>query len=397
MPTLLFCREVKKMIKEIEIENFRCFDHTKISGFERVNLIGGKNNSGKTALLEALLINHIPSNIIQVRHIRNEPNELEKIKFESIWNNLFLNREINKSIKITAINEHNIQKNIDITVLESIPSELFEDINFKQIATSTLESKRITSILKVQIFMNSKESEQYFHFDVLRDFYKKQMYSPFMIVATDESFLKTTLKSRSIAYLNSQFNGIKDMPIITSSLKLTHENLVEEYDIARFKNQESEVLKAFQIIDQSIESIESFSAIEPVLFITKSGKTRLPLYLFGDALNRIASIILKLVNNNFSILFIDEIENGIHYSNQKEFWLNLFKLSKQFDVQVFATTHSLEMIQAFADVGLSEVYKNQGAYFEMARHYKTNQIIGIKRELDTLDYAIEHGKGVRGE
>jgi hypothetical protein len=32
------------MIKEIEIENFCCFEHTKISGFERVNLIGGKNN-----------------------------------------------------------------------------------------------------------------------------------------------------------------------------------------------------------------------------------------------------------------------------------------------------------------------------------------------------------------
>ena len=43
------------MLKEIEIQNFRCFEHIKISGFERVNLIGGKNNAGKTALLEALL------------------------------------------------------------------------------------------------------------------------------------------------------------------------------------------------------------------------------------------------------------------------------------------------------------------------------------------------------
>jgi len=29
------------MIKDIEISNFRCFEHTKIEGFERVNLIGG--------------------------------------------------------------------------------------------------------------------------------------------------------------------------------------------------------------------------------------------------------------------------------------------------------------------------------------------------------------------
>mgnify|MGYP006193319713 FL=1 len=44
------------MIKDIEISNFRCFEHTKIEGFERVNLIGGKNNSGKTALLEAIFL-----------------------------------------------------------------------------------------------------------------------------------------------------------------------------------------------------------------------------------------------------------------------------------------------------------------------------------------------------
>jgi len=31
------------MIKDIEISNFRCFEHTKIEGFERVNLIGGKS------------------------------------------------------------------------------------------------------------------------------------------------------------------------------------------------------------------------------------------------------------------------------------------------------------------------------------------------------------------
>ncbi|MDJ0560701.1 MAG: AAA family ATPase, partial [Microcystis sp. M53599_WE4] len=48
------------MIKDIEISNFRCFEHTKIEGFERVNLIGGKNNSGKTALLEAIFLYSYP-------------------------------------------------------------------------------------------------------------------------------------------------------------------------------------------------------------------------------------------------------------------------------------------------------------------------------------------------
>ncbi|MHC5726831.1 MAG: AAA family ATPase, partial [Nostoc sp.] len=48
------------MIKNIEIKNFRCFDELKVSGFEKINLISGKNNVGKTGLLEALFINSAP-------------------------------------------------------------------------------------------------------------------------------------------------------------------------------------------------------------------------------------------------------------------------------------------------------------------------------------------------
>ncbi|HEY9706121.1 MAG TPA: AAA family ATPase, partial [Allocoleopsis sp.] len=117
-----------------------------------------------------------------------------------------------------------------------------------------------------------------------------------------------------------------------------------------------------------------------------------------DAVNRAAMIILKLINNKQNILLIDEIENGIHYTAQKELWRTLFRLSLELNVQIFATTHSLEMIKSFTEVGL-ENEKNQalGGYFELTKHFKSQQIIGIKRDLDTLDYAIEHSKGVRGE
>jgi len=43
-------------IKNIEIKNFKCFDNFQAEGFGRVNLIGGKNNVGKTAFMEAVFI-----------------------------------------------------------------------------------------------------------------------------------------------------------------------------------------------------------------------------------------------------------------------------------------------------------------------------------------------------
>ncbi|TAF30657.1 MAG: ATP-binding protein, partial [Oscillatoriales cyanobacterium] len=104
-----------------------------------------------------------------------------------------------------------------------------------------------------------------------------------------------------------------------------------------------------------------------------------------------------LVNSEHKILLIDEIENGIHYTNQREFWRMLFRLAVELDTQIFATTHSLEMLQAFADVGLEPDQKCSSAYFELARKLKTNQIIGSRLDLETLNYALEHKEGVRGE
>ena len=40
-------------IKDIEIKNYKLFKNFKAGGFGRVNLIGGKNNVGKTAFMEA--------------------------------------------------------------------------------------------------------------------------------------------------------------------------------------------------------------------------------------------------------------------------------------------------------------------------------------------------------
>ena len=53
-------------IKNIEIKNFKCFEDFKAEGFGRVNLIGGKNNVGKTAFMEAVYINSSKEDLEQI-------------------------------------------------------------------------------------------------------------------------------------------------------------------------------------------------------------------------------------------------------------------------------------------------------------------------------------------
>ncbi|MEG4403486.1 AAA family ATPase [Microcoleus sp. MON2_D5] len=334
------------MLKEIEIQNFRCFEQIKISGFERVNLIGGKNNAGKTALLEALFLNFAPdaSSLVILRDLRREPSKAIEAMPDRAWDNLFYALKKDRFIVIIGKDDNNNTDRLEIKVeINSIRNK----INFE--------------------FMRNEDQS---------------------------TWSLSPVAARSLSNIGI---SLDEVPIIPSWLRISGKKLTEAYDNARLDDKDSEVLKSFQILDPTIESVESFSIGEPTLYLRRKGEKRLPLSLFGDAINRVAEIILKLVNSQYKILLIDEIENGIHYTSQREFWRVLFRLAVELDTQIFATTHSLEMLQEFAYVGLELNQECSSAYFELAKKPKTDQIIGIRRDLETLNYALEHQKGVRGE
>ena len=74
-----------------------------------------------------------------------------------------------------------------------------------------------------------------------------------------------------------------------------------------------------------------------------------PLYIMGDGFIRLLDIALIISNCNNGILLIDEIENSFYTDNLKNNWKILNEASKEFNTQIFATTHSWENIQAFGN------------------------------------------------
>ena len=67
----------------------------------------------------------------------------------------------------------------------------------------------------------------------------------------------------------------------------------------------------------------------------------------GDGMVRLFHLALALVNSKGGILLVDEIENGLHYSVHEDLWKLVFKTARDLNVQVFATTHSWDCIEAF--------------------------------------------------
>jgi AAA15 family ATPase/GTPase len=77
---------------DIEIKEFKCFTDFKASGFKRVNLIGGKNNVGKTAFMEACYIN------VHSSSVNKMTTAIHSIKYMRENLNILHNLANNKSI-----------------------------------------------------------------------------------------------------------------------------------------------------------------------------------------------------------------------------------------------------------------------------------------------------------
>jgi hypothetical protein len=115
---------------------------------------------------------------------------------------------------------------------------------------------------------------------------------------------------------------------------------------------EIEVVNALRIIAPDIEAISMVGGDglrRPRTAIVKSRlySHPVPLRSLGDGINRLFGIILSLVNAKDGLLLVDEIENGMHYSILVQVWTVILKIAKSLNVQVFATSHSWDCIEAF--------------------------------------------------
>jgi AAA15 family ATPase/GTPase len=156
-------------------------------------------------------------------------------------------------------------------------------------------------------------------------------------------------------------------------------------------NREQTIVDALRIIEPKIEQlvfvIDEKNANRERIPIVKlrDSDIRYPLGSMGDGINRILTILLAMANVENGILIIDEFENGLHYTIQKQLWKMIFELAERLHIQVFATTHSNDCINSFAAVLNEADNQNKGQFIRLERVRGKNKAICYQaNELDIV-------------
>lgn len=72
----------------------------------------------------------------------------------------------------------------------------------------------------------------------------------------------------------------------------------------------------------------------------------IPLSQAGQGLYRLLVVLSELIGETPDVCLLDEIENGLHYSAYEDVWAGLAQATDEMGVQLIATTHSRECLEA---------------------------------------------------
>lgn len=320
-------------IPSLYIKGFKSIEEVNLESVSQINLIAGDNNVGKSTILEAIYTyahNGAPEALMQMAfHRMNVIGVRDNSDYESKTGEIFLQYfngwkfKTGKSIDIKVSDNRSLNMRLGYVHQEQI---MINDAIIPQRLFRCDENADEDADAQKGISIQTNNDVTFFSFDRIR------RTSNGIEAAMPVQFIHTYLTQKD---LNSR---------LWDSIALTG---LEKY-----------VVDALRIIEPEIENLAFIE--EPYLdiagrrhnrvpyIILKNKSGRVPLSIMGDGMNRILSVILGLVCSKDGICLIDEIENGIYYKRQPELWDMICLMVRELDIQLFATTHSLDCIRNFS-------------------------------------------------
>ena len=339
------------MINNLTIENYRAFQKFELNGLSRVNLFVGTNNSGKTSAIETLYLlatNSDPQSLWKICTNRGEMRYTDPVPGRPIYpeleiNHLFCGHKINlaSTLRISASNDSPSR----IAQLTIVEAKIEDNPQLFMMAASEIPDQTVGPRLALSVqgisdsFVIPLTQRGTIRHDAIN-----------LLTNIRASQPSTNLQSQLI---NAQY---------VSNASLTSQELNGMWGSIVLTPDEDRVISALQSLDNNIERI---AAIPSPIFNQqqrggfavkmKNVDQPIPIGSLGDGAWRMLALAIALIRSKNGILLVDEIDTGFHYSVMGNMWKMIAEISRAFNIQVFATTHSYDCIRALASLDENEV------------------------------------------
>ena len=377
------------VLRDFEANNFRTFSSLRVPRLGRVNLIVGRNNTGKTMLLEAL----------RLFQTRGDANEIVALLAErDEYRRTAPQRDIRREEPIE-------EARLDLGALfHGRPAELNGAVcrlgpsgEPDQTLTLSIRPARITrdddGLRQVSLFDEDSDSAE---------------------VGGGEVFDRLAL----VTEVGSERRSVIDLELPFTRRRIGRPRIGEAERRPPFvaaRGADSAIVTswwdALALTDgeeRVIECLKLISDIERVALVEgASPRTRTPIVKFkgtaapepmrslGDGFGRLFWVALALENARASkLLLIDELDNGIHYSVLPDLWRFVTRAAIASNVQVFATTHSWDCVEAFQTATIENT-EADGVLVKLARRSAQDPVSAVAFDETELATATKQGIDLR--
>ena len=365
-------------LPSLSIKGFRGINELSIPRLGRVTLFTGKNGVGKTSLLDAVRVYAARGRSAALTQILQDREEITSTfddegheRFTPDWNALFYGRDISADTSLL------IGWGDDEAHHLSIENTEFRENDFEQWGSDIPEYLLDEDLRLIRTRL-----------------YNKELTLPLFL--TTESV--SSLRRRRLVGGDSSFPPAIKCTSLGPGL-LSRSSMGEFWRRVALTDDAERAVEALKLVfgdvvkDVAVIGERGYPRYNNRAIVGIKGQARpVPLKSLGDGAVRMYGVALALANSRGGFLVIDEAENGIHHSVQRDFWRMVLQTAYENSVQVFATTHGWNCVAGFAQAA-TEVDEVDGTLVRIER--RRDKVRAVTYTEDELEVAARQGIEVR--
>ncbi len=369
------CDETSLHLPDLAITGFRGIDRLSIPRLARVTLLAGKNGAGKTTILDAVRAYAAPRHISTLRDILHGREEISNYiddegerRFETDWAALFFGREIEINPKISISSTSGSLKieveNMSKVIVEN--EELFpESLDSQDSKVIAVRNGNIEEFIPFAITPSAS--------GISPDTIRRLRRLPSGIPSTNRPM---GLKCES---LGPGLLSDRDIGAFWDRVALTD---AEEKAVEALRTVLGEEVEKVAVVGdtRSVRRVGRHMFVDRrALVKMKNYEKPVPLKSLGDGAARLFGVALALANCADGFLLIDEAENGLHWSVERDFWRMVLGTARENNVQVLATTHGWDCVVGFAQA-VNETPEEDGLLLRLEREEGRTTVVNYTEQ-----------------